>query len=303
MMGAEKEFSDSAVTAVAALLASKSRSWCTYIFATTRALDHVGILSSLETRVGKDRAQAFYVDPVRLVIRIDHQIVDAQRGLALAEDALKAAKTVETHALFETNTAESLDGWYEETFDLASIKAQLKDQTLTQWTLQQLVKHHSSVNSDGLAWRVIVSNQKNIPANPGALGNHFVPVDLSTQQASAMSSRSAAQWKRLLAKLAGTASKSIDNLATNDAASDMRLSDRITLTSVGSLSAIEQTLRDRGITSMTMFPERVSWCSSVVTVYSLFGRLHIVLSGTSRLDPQIFKAFKISDYEHSGDPL
>jgi hypothetical protein len=305
MMGAEKESSDRGMNSVATLLSSQTKSWCTYIFRTTSSLDHVGILSSLEEQVGKDHAQAFYIDPVSLVIRISHQLVDAQRGLALAVDALKNAPSITPPNLPLLSAAGSLDEWSEQTFDLASIKAQLMDQTLTQWTLQRLVKQHMAGRSDSDApgWRVIVSSQKSVPTHANERGNHFVPVDLSTSQAMTATSRSAAQWKKLLMKLAGTASKSIENLHYLDGSSERHLSDRITLTSVGSLSTIEQTLRLRGITSMTMFPERVSWCSSVVTIYSLFGRLHVVLSGRNRLDSQIFDAFQTCESEHPGDPL
>ena len=300
-------------SAVGSVLSHFGRSWCTYILQTSTRLDTSQILKTLESKVGKYHAQVCHFGHSSLMIRIDHKLVDAQRGLALLEQALRDSATsvsdlegdpsevsLDSHSMDSHLLSDPLDSWSEQTFDLPSIKAALRNQTLTQWILSRLIQTFKNQSMDSPFtpspnWRIIVSSKKDITQGTETLGNHFVPVDLSSKQAHDLTSKPAEHWRKLLQRLATSAQKSMDNLATSTPETNAALNDRITLTSVGNLAKLEPTLKSLGITSLTMFPEKVSWCSSVITVYSLFNRLHVVFSGENRLEDKLFSALHATD--------
>lgn len=298
---------------VGSVLSCFGRSWCTYILQTSTRLDALQILKNLESKVGKNHAQVCHLGRASLLIRIDHKLVDAQRGLALMEQALRDstacvgdldgnphAGRLDSHLVDPHLISDPLDSWSEQTFDLPSIKAALHNQTLTQWILSRLIQTLKNQSTESPStpnpnWRIIVSSKKDITHEPETLGNHFVPVDLSSKQAHELASKPAEHWRKLLQRLATSAQKSMDNLATSTLETNGSLNDRITLTSVGNLTKVEPTLKSFGITSLAMFPEKVSWCSSVITVYSLFDRLHVVFSGQNRLGDQFFSGLHAID--------
>jgi hypothetical protein len=168
----------------------------------------------------------------------------------------------------------------------AAQSAKTEERTVTQWGLKRLWPEISKFSET----RLIVSKANELNSEDQVSGNQFIPVDISLNALFAMIDKPSVSWKKILQRLTTTAERLLrEEQSLNSGRQDFH--DTLTITSVGSLSKLEQPFAAFGIEGMTMYPENVSFCSSIVTIYSLFGRLYFVFSGRNPLSETLRNQF------------
>lgn len=266
------------------LLSEGGPSYCTYAFSGGLPNDSLYLIASrIRGQLRNDDANSqVFVKDGHMVVKLDHALVDAQRGLTKVLSALKNSAAAKMNSV-DDEASPAMSQHYVIETDPAGILqfARYRNLTMTQTILTLLIPVLQTRESV----RLIVSFQPSL-AEQLESGNHFVPVDIPVSLLKKMVTKSGTDWKKLVTRLAQSNAARFQKADQQDFAS----TDQLTVTSVGSLENLSGTLSRLGFDHMTMFPERVAHCPTVITIYSIFSRLVVVVSGEFLPDETVVRS-------------